>query len=74
MKERHRHNLGRDVHLEPGDVLQVSIQDRETKTQDSFMEKIGRKITVDTIVTFDVDEPVFGLTEGIGAVFGKAAK
>lgn len=73
MKERQRHSLGRDVHIEPDDILSVSIQDRETKTQDTYSEKIGRKMVVDTIVTFDVDEPVFGLTDGIGAIIGKAA-
>lgn len=74
MKERQRHDLGREIHLEPGDLLQVSIQDHKTKTQDTLQERISRSLKVDTLVTFDVDEPVFGLSDGIGAIFGKAAK
>ena len=74
MKERQRHSLGRTIHMLPGDHLVCRVQDRATKTQQSFVEKIGRPIDVDTLVTFDVDEEMLGLTDGIGAIFGKAAK
>jgi len=52
------------------------MQDRATKTQQRFVEDIGRPIAFDTVVTFDVEEEeeVLGLTDGIGAIFGKAAK
>jgi hypothetical protein len=51
-------------------MLMCSVEDK--KTHHKFVEKIGREITVDTVVTFDVDEPVLGLSDGIGAIFGKA--
>ena len=74
MKERQRHSLGRTVRMLPGDQLFCRVQDRATQTQQTFTEEIGRRIDVDTVVTFDVDEEVLGLTDGIGAIFGKAAK
>ena len=70
MVERQRHTLTTPVFLAPGDVLICTVQDK--KTFHKFTEKIGREITVDTVVTFDVDEPVLGLSDGIGAIFGKA--
>ncbi len=72
MKERQRYTLPSPVHVEPGDRLVCTIDDRATKTQHQFQEKIGRRQIVDTIVTFDVDEPVLGLVSGIGAIFGLA--
>jgi len=74
MKERQRNSLGHTVHLFPGDRLICKVQDKATKTEQRFVEKIGRRIEVDTVVTFDVDEEVLGLESGIGAIFGKAAK
>jgi hypothetical protein len=74
MKERQRNSLGRTIHLSPGDRLICTVQDGATQTEQRFVEKIGRRIDVDTVVTFDVDEEVLGLTSGIGAIFGKAAK
>jgi len=74
MKERQRNSLGRTVHLFPGDSLICTVKDGATQTEQRFVEKIGRRIDVDTVVTFDVDEEVLGLTDGIGAIFGKAAK
>jgi hypothetical protein len=50
------------------------VADRKAKKVYQFEEKIGRKITVDTVVTFDLDEPALGLKKGgIGAVFGEQA-
>jgi hypothetical protein len=72
MRERQRNTLPTPVHLEPGDLLICTVTDRKTKTAHQFREEIGRRITVDTVVTFDVEEPVLGLSEGIGAIFGKA--
>jgi hypothetical protein len=72
MKERQRHTLSQPVHIEPGDTLKVSIHDKGTRH--SFTELVGRHATVDTIVTFDVDEPILGLRDGIGAIFGEAVR
>jgi hypothetical protein len=72
MKERQRHNLNRTLCILPGDKLICSVDDRDTKKTYTFSEDIGRHLEVDTIVTFDVDEPVLGLVDGIGAIFGKA--
>lgn len=72
MRERQRHTLPTTVHLVPGDLLTCRVQDRKVKKVYEFAEKIGRDLTVDTVVTFDVDEPILGLSDGIGAIFGKA--
>jgi hypothetical protein len=72
MRERKRHDLGQDVHLDPDDTFSTSIHDGP-KVKHRTSEKVGRKLVVNTIVTFDVDEPVLGLEDGIGAIFGKAA-
>jgi hypothetical protein len=55
----------------PGDELVCTVTDG--KTVQEFREKIQRKLIVDTVVTFDVDEPIFGLVDGIGAIFGQSA-
>lgn len=70
MRERQRHKLPCPVHIEPGDVLICSVEDKKKKYK--FRETIGRRLTVDTIITFDVDEPMLGLGDGIGAIFGEA--
>jgi hypothetical protein len=50
------------------------VADRKAKKVYQFEEKIGRKITVDTVVTFDLDKPALGLKKGgIGAAFGEQA-
>lgn len=73
MRERQRHTLaGGPVRIEPGDTLKCWVWDRKLSKYHVFEEKIGRKLTVDTVVTFDIDEPIFGLEAGIGAIFGKA--
>jgi hypothetical protein len=74
MKERQRNSLGRTIYLSPGDILRCRVQDRETNEEITFTEEIGRTINIDTVVTFDVEEgeEVLGLTDGIGAIFGKA--
>ncbi|MFA5344817.1 MAG: hypothetical protein WC315_00885 [Candidatus Omnitrophota bacterium] len=70
MKERTRNKLSHTVNLEPGDKLICTVNDHGRV--DQFEEKIGRKMTVDTVVTFDVDQPILGLSDGIGAIFGKS--
>lgn len=72
MRERQRNKLDCPVHIHPSDRLQCRVYDRKTKKTHVFTEVIGRKMVVDTIVTFDVDEPVLGLVDGIGAVFGRS--
>lgn len=73
MLERQRNKLPCPVHLCPGDKLICRVSDRKTKKAHQFEEKIGREVTVDTVVTFDLDEPTLGLKAGgIGAIFGKA--
>ena len=72
MKERQRHSLPNPVFLLPGDTFKCRVPDRQTKQDYIFEEKIGRTQKVDTVVTFDVDEPVLGLSSGIGAIFGEA--
>jgi len=74
MRERQRHALPNTVHILPGDILRCRVQDRKNKKEYTFQERIGRSIQVDTVVTFDVDEPVLGLVGGIGAIFGKASE
>ena len=71
MRERQRHTLaGGPVRIEPGDTLKCWVWDRKLSKCHVFEEKIGRKLTVDTVVTFDIDEPILGLEDGIGAIFG----
>lgn len=72
LKERQRNKLSYPVNLLPGDILVCEVQDSETGEVHKFTEKIGRQMKVDTVVTFDVDadEPVLGIVDGIGAVFG----
>jgi hypothetical protein len=49
------------------------VHDRKSKKTHQFDEKLGREVTVDTVVTFDLDEPALGLKAGgIGAVFGES--
>ncbi len=67
MKERCRHKLPHPVHLGPGDKLICSVTERGETHQ--FTEKIGRKVIVDTVVTFDADGDL-GVA-GIGAIFGQ---
>lgn len=55
----------------PGDTLRVCVTDPITGKTDQFDELIGRDMIVDTVVTFELDEPEFGLSDGIGAVFGQ---
>ena len=75
MRERQRKKLPVPVHVEPGDHLICKIRDRKTGKVHQHTEEIGRTMVVDTIVTFDLDEPALGLEAGgIGAVFGKAAQ
>jgi hypothetical protein len=75
MKERYRYPLKRKVTALPGDILHASIQDRKTKKVFEVTEKIERTVEVDTIITFDLDQPALGLQAGgIGAVFGLEEK
>jgi len=71
MIERSRHKLNKVIHVEPQDMIVCSVQDRDKLIQYSYSETVKRSFDVDTIVTFDLDEPVFGVINGIGAVFGK---
>ena len=70
LKERLRHTFANPIKLKPSDLLQCTVSDRET-TQ-VFSERIGREVTIDTVVTFDVVDPILGLSDGIGAIFGRA--
>lgn len=72
MKLRKRHKLDKPVELCPGDKLICTVTERGRAYM--FTEFIGRKQIVDTIVTFDVEEPVLGLTSGIGAIFGESER
>lgn len=74
IKERQRHKLSRDVHIMPGDMLICRIQDRKSNVEHKFTERIDRSIIVDTVITFDIDEPILGLVDGIGAIFGTESK
>ncbi len=74
MRERQRHKLSHTVHIEPGDRLTCTVDDKRAKKAYRFQEDIGRHLTVDTIVTFDVDEPMLGLVDGIGAIFGDSGE
>jgi len=62
------------VRVLPDDVLVCKVQDRENKLEYQFMEHIGKEMIVDTIVTFDIDGPILGLVNGIGAIFGTESK
>lgn len=70
MRERNRHTLP-TIKLIPGDILHCAVDDRAQGMTHHFYEKIGREMTVDTLVTFDVTNE-FGLANGIGAIFGEA--
>jgi hypothetical protein len=70
MKERIRYKLASPVNLIPGDTLKITVRDEGHV--ESFEEKIDYAMTVDTIVTFELDEPILGLSSGIGTIFGKA--
>ncbi len=72
MRERQRYTLDTPTRIEPGDLLICRVVDRKTKKVHEFHEEVGRKLVVDTVVTFDVDKPVLGLSDGVGAIFGKA--
>ncbi len=67
--ERLRHTLPVPVHIEQGDMLECTIQDRETMRQYGYRQKIDRSMVVDTLVTFDVSDEL-GLAVGVGGVFG----
>jgi hypothetical protein len=71
MKESNRYKFVAPVHILPGDKLICTCKDKTGRVE-RFEENIGRTMEIDTIVTFDVGEPIFGLSEGIGAIFGKA--
>lgn len=71
MRERKRYALPHTVYVNPGDILKCTVTEKNGE-QHQFTEKIGRSLEVDTVVTFDVDEPILGLVDGIGAIFGKA--
>lgn len=74
MKERQRSKLTTPVHVSPGDKLVCSVIDDKTGEKHRFVEEIGREMTIDTTVTFDLDEPTLGLKAGgIGAMFGEQA-
>jgi hypothetical protein len=50
------------------------VWDSETGKFHQFEDAIGRKLVIDTVVTFDLDESALGLKAGgIGAVFGQEA-
>lgn len=74
MRERQRYKLPHPVHIEPGDHLVCRVDDREKKKAYQFTENCGRKMVIDTVVTFDVDEPMLGLVDGIGAIFGDSGE
>jgi len=71
MRERQRNRLIQPVLLEPDDILRCRIYDREGGVIHEFTETADRNTMVDTVVTFDVDEPMLGLVDGIGAIFGR---
>lgn len=73
MKERQRHTLTSPVYLCPNDTLTVRILE-DGKVIHKFNETCKRTIRVDTVVTFDIDEPILGLVDGIGAIFGDSGK
>ncbi len=72
MKERQRYTLPDPVRIQPGDRLICTVSDRKTGHIHEFQEKIGRTMTIDTVVTFDVNKETLGLKHGIGAIFGEA--
>lgn len=72
MRERQRYTLPNVVHVEPGDRLICTVEDRATRKSHQFVEKIGRSQRIDTVVTFDVTTPTLGLKSGIGAIFGES--
>jgi len=72
LRERQRTQLQHPVLINPDDRLQCRIHDQKTGKTHVFTEVIGREMVVDTVVTFDVDEPVLGLVDGIGAIFGRS--
>ena len=71
MRERCRHKLPHPVSVFPGDKLICSVTEKGQCYE--FREDVGREMVIDTILTFDVDEEILGLENGIGAIFGKAA-
>lgn len=72
MKVRQRNKLPKPIQCAPSDKLICKVYDTKAQKWYEFTEKIGRLIVIDTIVTFDLDEPTLGLSDGIGAIFGKA--
>jgi len=74
MRERQRHKLPHPVHIEPGDILVCRVQDRKRGKEYQYQENIGRKMIIDTVITFDVDKPMLGLVDGIGAIFGDSGE
>jgi hypothetical protein len=73
MKERNRYPLSGPIYVCPGDILRVTVTEKETGKQFFFEEKIERTMMIDTVVTFDIEdgEIMLGLTDGVGAIFGK---
>lgn len=74
MKERQREKLSRTLYVAPGDKLICTLTDKHTGEEHRFEEDINRVMTIDTVVTFELEdgEIVLGLSDGIGAIFGKA--
>jgi len=73
MKEQQRNSLPGLIHFKPGDRLICTVKERKTKKTHRFEAKIGRVMTIDTRVTFDLDMATLGPEAGgIGAMFGKA--
>jgi len=73
MKERQRDHFHSSVDVQPGDELHCTVTDRKTGKRHRFVDKIGRRLKIDTIVTFDAEPGDFGLKDGIGTVFGEQA-
>ena len=69
MKKRFVHKLVCPVQLIPGDTFNILIHDKCQIYK--YSEKIGRTMTIDTIITFDANGSELGV-KGIGVVFGKA--
>lgn len=69
MKERARYRLNSPVTLTRDDKFVCTVSGEEQVQ--IYEEKIGKKMTIDTIVTFNIVTPVLGLVNGIGAIFGE---
>jgi hypothetical protein len=71
LKERQRHPLKFPLHVRPGDKIVCTCKDKTGRVE-RVEENINREMIVDTVVTFDIITPTLGLSEGVGAIFGKA--